>query len=33
MNEQPSIVSIEVVFDSSMFSDDLTKRCCIEGKQ
>ena len=33
MNEQLSVVRIEVVTDSGIFSDDLTKRCCVEGKQ
>ena len=33
MNEQLSIVSIKVVFNSSIFPDDLTKGCCVEGKQ
>ena len=23
----------EVVTDSGIFSDDLTKRCCVEGKE
>ena len=30
MNEQLSVVRIEVVMDSGIFSDDLTKRCCVE---
>ena len=33
MYEQLSIISIKVVFNSSIFSDNLTKGCCVEGKQ
>ena len=33
MYEQLSVISIKVVFNSSIFSDDLTKGCCVEGKQ
>ena len=33
MNEQLSVVRIEVVTDSGIFSDDLAQRCCVEGKQ
>ena len=28
-----SVISIKVVFNSSIFSDDLTKGCRVEGKQ
>ena len=33
MNEQLSVVRIEVVFDSGIFSYDLSKRCCVEGNR
>ena len=33
MNEQLGVVRIEVVTDSGIISDDLTQRCCVEGKQ
>ena len=33
MNEQLSVVCIEVVTDTGIFSDDLTKRCCVEGNR
>ena len=33
MNKQLSIVSIKVVFNSSIYSDDLMKGCYVERKQ
>ena len=33
MNEQLSVVCIKVVFNSSIFPDDLTKGYCIEGNR
>ena len=33
MNKQLGVVGIKVVFNSSIFPDDLTKGCCVEGEQ
>ena len=33
MNEQLGVVSIEMVFNSSIFLNDLTKRCSVKRKQ
>ena len=33
MYEQLSVINIEVVLISCIFSDDLTEGCCVEGKQ
>ena len=30
VNEQLSVINIKVVFNSSIFPDDLTKGCCVE---
>ena len=33
MNKQLSVIGIKVVFNSSISPDDLSKGCCVEGKQ
>ena len=33
IKEQLSVISINVVFNCSIFSLDLIKGCCVEGKQ